>query len=228
MVDASRLVAALEVVWSGIRERHPDVPAVVVTLGAGSIGVPSGSLKLGHFAARRWVTDGQSSETVAELFVGGEGLQRGAESVLATLLHEAAHGIAHVRGVQDTSRQGRYHNGRYRELGEEVGLTITKTGDIGWSGTALAAGTAEEYSVEVDELADALVAYRRAEGQLSADPGTGPGGGGDGEAASPSGKRPKNGLVLSCACPRRIRASAAVVLLGPIVCGVCDADFEPA
>ncbi|MGL5823828.1 MAG: hypothetical protein ACRCYU_03165 [Nocardioides sp.] len=228
MVDASRLVAALEVVWSGIRERHPDVPPVLVTLGAGSIGVPAGSLKLGHFAARRWVAAGEGSEAVAELFVGGEGLQRGAESVLATLLHEAAHGIAHVRGIQDTSRQGRYHNGRYRDLGEEVGLTITKTGDIGWSGTALASGTAEEYSAEVVELADALVAYRRAEGQLSADPGTEPGGGGDGEAASPSGKRPKNGLVLSCACPRRIRASMAVVQLGRILCGVCGADFEAA
>jgi hypothetical protein len=29
--------------------------------------------------------------------------------VLGTLLHEAAHGLAQARSIQDTSRQGRYH-----------------------------------------------------------------------------------------------------------------------
>ena len=32
--------------------------------------------------------------------------------MLATLLHEAAHALARVREIQDTSRQGRYHNQR--------------------------------------------------------------------------------------------------------------------
>ena len=39
--------------------------------------------------------------------------------------HEAAHGLAHVRGVCDTSRQGRYHNARYREnLTESLRATL--------------------------------------------------------------------------------------------------------
>jgi hypothetical protein len=40
-MEASQLVAALEVAWSGIQDRHPDVPDVVVTLGAGSLGMPA-------------------------------------------------------------------------------------------------------------------------------------------------------------------------------------------
>jgi hypothetical protein len=231
-MDASDLVAALEVAWSAIQRRHPEVPAVVVTLGAGSIGVPAGALKLGHFAARRWVARehaGDDAAGLAELFVGGEGLSRGAESVLATLLHEAAHGLADVRGIKDTSRQGRYHNARYKALGEELGLTITQLQTIGWSDTALAPGTTREYAAELDALAAALVAYRHPEGQVPAGPGgSGPGGGG-GSGKSGPGKRPKNGVVLVCGCspPRRVRASVAVVEVGPIVCGVCDAEFMP-
>ena len=135
-MDASGLVAALEATWSAIQRRHHDVPDVVVTLGAGSIGVPAGALKLGHFAAERWIAyDTMDPVGLAELFVGGEGLRRGAEPVLATLLHEAAHGVAHVRGIKDTSRQGRYHNTRFKLLGEELGLTITQAPTIGWSST---------------------------------------------------------------------------------------------
>ena len=80
------------------QERHPDEPDVVVTLGAGSIGVAAGSLKLGHFAADRWTwAAAAEGQVVAELFVGGEGLGRGARRGPASLLHEAAHGIAHQR-----------------------------------------------------------------------------------------------------------------------------------
>ncbi|MFE6508296.1 hypothetical protein ACFVDI_13030 [Nocardioides sp. NPDC057767] len=140
-MDASALVAALDATWSAIQLRHPNVPDVVVTLGAGSIGVPAGALKLGRFAAERWIAyDTKDPVGLAKLFVGGEGLRRGAEPVLATLLHEAAHGVAHVRGIKDTSRQGRYHNNRFKLLGEELGLAITEAPTIGWSSMELAPG----------------------------------------------------------------------------------------
>lgn len=242
-MESSQLIAALERVWASIQRRHPDVPPVVVTLGAGSLGQRAGELTLGHFAARRWATrdtDAAAADPnglaagMAELFVGGEGLVQGAESVLETLLHEAAHGVADVRRIKDTSRQGRYHNARYKVLGEELGLTITQHPQIGWSLTQLAPGTVDEYADELEELAAALVAYRYAEGQIPAgDPGDADGAAGDaggGEAGAGGGRRPKNGLVLVCGCPkpRKIRASAAVVDAGPILCGVCAQEFAPA
>ncbi|MFD7161717.1 hypothetical protein ACFV9C_44530 [Kribbella sp. NPDC059898] len=227
-MEASRMVEALEQVWAGIQRRHPDVPAVVVTLGAGSVGVPAGYLKLGHFAERRWVaTDDPAG--MSELFVGGEGLARGAASVLATLLHEAAHGIAHVRRIDDTSRQGRYHNAKYKALGEEVGLTITQTPPIGWSGTALAPGTTDEYVDELETLDRALVTYRHSEHEVPADPAGGDGDedetGAAGVPAAGGGRPPKNGYSLTCGCKRRIRASAAVAEAGPILCGLCQTEF---
>lgn len=90
------LVAALETAWSAIQHRHRDVPDVVLTLGAGSIG-ERGALRLGHFAAARWQHG--EAERLPELFVGGEGLQRTPAEILGTLLHEAAHGVAHVRSI---------------------------------------------------------------------------------------------------------------------------------
>jgi len=43
--------------------------------------------------------DTADSVALAEVFVGGEGLRRGSADVLATLLHEAAHALEHVRGL---------------------------------------------------------------------------------------------------------------------------------
>jgi hypothetical protein len=65
-------------------------------------------LNLGHFAAGRWqLTSPDRLSDRAEVLVSGEGLQRGPVDVLGTLLHEAAHGLAQARSIQDTSRQGR-------------------------------------------------------------------------------------------------------------------------
>src|SRR6266571_146279 len=66
------------------------------------------------------------------MFIAGEGLDRGARGVLGVALHEAAHAAAAVRRIQDTSRQGRYHNVRYRRLAEELGLPVEQMDGFGW------------------------------------------------------------------------------------------------
>ena len=48
--------------------------------------------------------------------------------MLDTELHEAAHGLAAARGIQDTGRQGRYRNARYPGLAEELGLAAGHAG----------------------------------------------------------------------------------------------------
>ena len=57
-----------------------------------------------------------------EVFITSELLADGAADVFGVLLHEAAHAIAAARGAKDTSRQGRYHNARFKLIAEEVGL----------------------------------------------------------------------------------------------------------
>ncbi|MEU6587029.1 hypothetical protein [Nocardia sp. NPDC046763] len=198
------LVNALENTWAAIRARHPDVPDVVLTVGAGSTG--TSEMTLGHFAPNRWI---RGEYELHELFVGGEGLQRGAADVLGTLLHEAAHGIAITRGIKDTSRQGRWHNERFRALGEELGLTLAHHDKIGWSVTTVPDRTREIYRDELEELAFVLVAYRRCEPNRR---------GGR--------KSNNNGLSAECDCGRKIRVSKSVMEGGPIYCGKCGGEFS--
>jgi hypothetical protein len=203
------MVEALEQAWVEIRCRHPDVPPVVVVLGAGSLGTPG--LRLGHFAAMRWHHEhaGEQGGHLAEVFVGGEGLQRGPADVLGTLLHEAAHALAHVRGIKDTSRQGRWHNARFKALAEELGIEVSKDPRIGWSPTRLPMSIRAGYADTIGTLGAALRLYRAVE--LPA--------GGAGKSSNPP--------PCVCECGRRIRVAPSVLTAGPITCGVCHSDFEP-
>jgi hypothetical protein len=242
------VVAALEHAWHAIRTRHPQVPAVVIVLATGSIGAPRGSLRLGHFAAMRWDHDttsgsdpvngqGESAdrrEALPEVFVGGEGLALGPVDVLGTLLHEAAHALAHTREIKDTSRQGRYHNRRYAALATELGLTVTDTRTIGWSDTRVPQATATEYAEVIDHLRVALTIQRRAEHALTAVP-AGPDqpddqdqNGDDDDQEHGGRKSNGNPTPCVCGCGRRIRVAPTVLDLGPIICSLCAQNFMPA
>jgi hypothetical protein len=204
-VAASAVVAAMEHAWQAIRARHPEVPEVIVILGAGSEG-RRGLFKLGHFAAARW----QLADTRrAEVLVSGEGLQRGAVDVLGTLLHEAAHGLACTQGVQDTSRQGRYHNRHYARLAAEVGLDVARDAATGWSQTTVGDQLTGAYANVLADLAAALVLWRYAEQQLPTQTGS------------------RNLLACACPCGRKLRVAKQTLEQAPIVCGACGQPFEP-
>ena len=225
-ITAADLVHAIQDTWQAIRDHHPAVPEVVVTLGSGSLG-RRGSLTLGHFAASRWVRD---EDEVHELFIGGEGLARGAAEVLGTLLHEASHGIATTRRIQDTSRQGRYHNAKFAAIAREAGIEVEHSRELGWSTTTVPETTTALYREQIEALDAAIFAYRRIEGGLIL---TGPGTGGtdtgsdgdNGEGGDEQPKSKKNGHALVCGCGRKIRASNAVHEAGPILCGLCNEPF---
>jgi hypothetical protein len=204
-VAASAMVAAMEHAWTAIRARHPQVPEVIVILGAGSE-ARRGLFKLGHFAAARWQVADQRR---AEVLVSGEGLQRGARDVLGTLLHEAAHGLADTRGIQDTSRQGRYHNRRYAHLATELGLDVTCDPTTGWSQTTIPDQLAAVYADVLTDLAAALVLWRYAEQQR------------------PTSTSSRNLLACACPCGRKLRVARQTLEQAPIVCGACEHPSRP-
>jgi hypothetical protein len=202
---ASAVVAVLERAWTAIGAYHPDVPQVVVILGAGSES-RRGLFKWGHFAAARW----QVADTNRpEVLVSGEGLKRGARAVLATLLHEAAHGLANTRGVKDTSRQGRWHNRRFAALAGELGLRVVKDSGTGWSQTSLTDQLATRYADQLTDLDAALGLWRHTERQF-------------GPAASS-----RNLLACACECGRKLRVSRTTLEQAPIICGGCEEPFQP-
>jgi hypothetical protein len=201
----------------------------VIVMASGMVGMRPGQVRLGHFAVQRWNVAG---DQLPEMFVAGEGLQRGAVDVLGTLLHEGAHGIAAARGVKDTSRQGRWHNAKFKAIAEELGLTITKsvTLPIGWSDTTVPTETQTAYATTLADLDVAITIWRRCELDITIG---GPASGGDddgqdddsdGEAQKPP--KPSGSVTCGCPTPRRIRIAAATLALGPITCGLCGEAFR--
>jgi len=129
--------------------------------------------------------------------------------VLATLLHEAAHGLANTRGVKDTSRQGRWHNRRFATLAGELGLKVDVDKRTGWSQTSLTDQLAGRYAPQLAGLDAALGLWRHTERQLG------------------STTVAHNLLACSCACGRKLRVSRTTLEQAPIICGGCEEPFEP-
>lgn len=201
----SALVAAVEATWTALRKAEPSLPQITVALAAGN--KPNAKV-YGHFAPDRWVSDEGKTH---ELFIGGEALKDGADQLFATILHEAAHALAHAEGAKDTSRQGRYHNKTFRQYAERMGFATVELPDkkLGYSDGAATDAAQMKHGPRIAKLAAALSAHRVAE------PGK------DGRKSN------NNGVVAECECaePRKIRLSRKVYELGPIKCGICRAKF---
>jgi hypothetical protein len=207
---AAGLVAALEQAWAAIRTRNPEVPAAVLIVGSGSSTKASQPAKFGHFAALRWQS---GDDQLPEVLVSGEGLRRTPAEVFTTLLHEATHGLADARGVQDTSRQGRWHNKQFAKLAAELGMNTTKDDKFGYSPCTLTDQAAADYGDAITVLGNALSAFRHPEPT------------GEGKSRTNN----NNGVTAVCECDpeRKVRISVTVFDLGPIVCAVCGSAFLP-
>jgi hypothetical protein len=234
----SRIIEALEETWSVIRDRHPEIPAAVVITGAGSNqkGTPEGYALRGHHWPERWVTDPEEGGRAAELFIAGELLAAGGRAVLGTMLHEAAHALAGVRGIKDTSAEGnRYHNKRFVKLAEELGLRGPDQAEkvIGWSNCTLTDETAAGYAAVVKAIDTARLPYLT---DLGFGAGTGTGTGEDSDDQGDQGdedgktakKRGGRRVTTECRCvpPRRLQLTPKQMEDGPVICGNCGDEFH--
>ena len=70
-----------------------------------------------------------------EINISAEHLNRPCEQVLATLVHEMVHLYCMERGIADTSKNGRYHNKRFKAECEKRDLHIEYAQYIGYSVT---------------------------------------------------------------------------------------------
>lgn len=207
---ASTVISALERTWAEIRENHPDVPDVMFVSGRGTKGM---EVKWGHWCPDQWHEAGARNNHVPEVFVSGECLAQGAHKVLETMLHEAAHGVAWVRGIKDTSRGNRYHNGKFVEVAEELGLVGPEVAHSvrGWTAVTLPEETEQRYE-SYHALAQAIVVVIG--GKLEIGP--------EAEEPKPRNPQPKYG----CGCEDRfIRMAKKVFDEGTILCGLCEQPF---
>jgi hypothetical protein len=227
----STVVRLIEKVWDAIRAEHPELPRVVVTTGSGE------GVKWGHFRPDSWKS---GEEKFHEFFLASEALAKGATQVLQTTIHEAAHTLNRVRGVKDTTRQNRYHNGHFRKTAEELGLEHKgKTADSthGFSFVTLTQATKDKYADLLAELERELkltgllpwfLGGTDEEDEKGGEKITKPkkGEGEDGGETKPNTNNIK--CVCDCEEPNIIRMSRKVLALGVVNCGDCDALFHEA
>src|SRR5262245_58779889 len=183
---ASTIRKVLEDIWLEIRRWNPEIPAAVIIIASGTDGKHP---RWGHHAPGRWNVAG---EQLTEIMISGEGLRRTAPQVLATLLHEAAHALAHARGIKDTSRQGRYHNTKFKKCAEEAGLAVEHDNNFGWSVTTLTPATELAYASQLQALTDAMTLWRHGE-----------------TTTGPKARRNTNLIAAICPCGRSIRVAAS-------------------
>ncbi|WP_371558730.1 SprT-like domain-containing protein (plasmid) [Streptomyces longwoodensis] len=234
--EGTRLIAALEKCWTAIQRHHPDLPPVLFISGTGvprrqtekprkSTDAPKRRhyVTRGHHWADRWAV-AEEEHRLAELFVAGETVRDGGEEVLKTLLHEAAHALAHVRKIQDTSKgDPRWHRKEFAQLARETGLEPPRRSEkpLGFSNAVLTDATRKKYAAIIRQLDGAAL------------PGLG---GADEEGTeeeppdapetpgSTNGKRVK----VTCGClpePRAFPVTPKVLAEGAIICGLCGEPF---
>lgn len=91
-------------------------------------------LAYGWLWARKWRNGGQA---VTELNIAAETLAPHLNDAYKTLLHEMVHYWNLVQGIQDCSRGSTYHNARFKEAAEAVGLVVERSPQYGWVHTTL-------------------------------------------------------------------------------------------
>jgi hypothetical protein len=152
------LLLALDGIYASLRADHPDLPRALVTVEephpavryriacwrpgpfVTAAGVFEGRIAFGYPSAHR--------DVPKVLFTGI------AEQIMEVVVHEAAHALGTARGIKNTSRGGTWHNERYKELAEELGLTVTKTPKGGWDNTWPGPGLLAKFKRQLAELDD--------------------------------------------------------------------------
>lgn len=211
-----RLIEALARVWTRIRLLHPEVPAVVLLTAPAARDQMN---VLGHFAALRWTGKRKENHHLHEVVVVAEHLDRPAEEIIETLIHEAAHALNFERGIYDCSRS-QYHNQRFKAAAEELGLEVAQVRHYGFAHTSLPKTTAEKYTAELHQLIAVLIHRRRpppiGEGTMP------PSGGTDEDDDQPRSRSRK----ATCACGYIIRVAKQTLQDTTIRCESCGEPFR--
>ncbi len=175
----------------------------------------------GHVTVGKTWKQGTAGEWKHELNISADWLDRPIENVVATMIHEMVHLYNILHGIQDTSRNGTYHNKKFKAEAEKHMLRIEQHDKYGWTITH-----------PTEELLDYIIKQGWEEFQMCRGFGWTPVGGsgakdGDKATGKPTkdGKKPKGSNSRRYVCPgcgAIVRATTDL----EIVCKPCNLDFE--
>jgi hypothetical protein len=128
--------------------------------------------------------------------------------LLSTLLHEVAHSLNHMNGIEDCS-SNQYHNAKFKAQAEALGLKTIEIKGKGHAATELTELGAKRWKKALTILSNAF--------DLTAL---------GGEQAKKKGRN-TNLLKAQCPCEQVIRASRGVIEAG-VRCDSCEGQFTEA
>lgn len=144
-----------------------------------------------------------------EINLSAEYLNLSINDTVDTLLHEMVHLLCRVRGTQETSRGGYYHNQRFKDIAVSVGLTVTYSKKYGWGDTQ----PSEDLKVYIQKKGWSNIPFSRITSDAGAGAGAG-GGNGNGEENTDRQKKKSSTRKYSCpCCGQSIRATKVVNIL---------------
>lgn len=145
-----------------------------------------------------------------EMNIAAEVLDREIEEIIDTLLHEMVHLYCRENGIQEVSRGGKYHNGKFKALAEKCGLICVKAGQYGWNTQGTGNDKLTEYALE-----KGWSEIKIARGGVMRFPiSTGASGTQSGGAPVQGGKRPSSTRKLQCPkCGCSCRATKTIRIM---------------
>jgi predicted SprT family Zn-dependent metalloprotease len=198
------LLSALDALWERLRGHVPELPPISPVI--------SPTSRILDHGPTRW-TRGEDG-TVTGLVVNADVIQAGADAVLETVLHDAAHLLCWCRNIDDTTMHGVYHNQNFLTAAEEVGLVwpegARRVRGKGYHTPVLTPATKKRHAEDLRALDEAIpLILPHLELPLTSNRGR------------------VDRLTLRCQCEpaRSFRISRTVAAAGPITCGVCGEPF---
>lgn len=194
LVKNSRITDFLEKIYGQLNQDRfaGELEDVVIT-------VQAVSHSYGHVTCSKvWKVEDSNRY---ELNISANYMSRPIGEVVATMLHEMVHIYNLMHDIQDCSRGNTYHNKKFRDKAQEVGLLIEHDKKIGWSITSPS-----------EELLDYVISQGWTDILMSHE-----------NSLGYSTKKPSSTRKYKCpCCGNSVRATKAV----NIICGDCAEQMQ--
>ena len=133
----SNIIISLERTFSILNRRFYNdqivsTPAITIT--------PGKNKALGWCSCEKVWKDKRTNvngDGYYEINICADCFDRPFSEIVEIMLHEMAHLYSTERGIKTTSRNGTYHNKKYKEVAEKHGLVVTKDARYGFALTEL-------------------------------------------------------------------------------------------
>lgn len=118
---------------------YGDLPNVIITMNPSKSAARKTSAIYGWCTTKKIWSNLQSNQSFYEISISPEFIDRSILDIASTLLHEMTHLYNIINDIKDCSRNGTYHNKKFKATALDHGLSVRHSQRYGWNETDLKA-----------------------------------------------------------------------------------------